>query len=106
MTAGQLVRTATDLDFADAVLGAAGPVLVAFHEGELDADLDALAREAHWLTCVRLDALRWPLTPAAYRVTRLPALVFFHHGEPVLVLDGHQPPAVVRRMVAALQPQV
>jgi thioredoxin-like negative regulator of GroEL len=103
------VRSATDHDFADAVLGAAGPVLVSFVDGGLvpppvELDLEHLARESPWLTCVRLDANRWPLSPAAYRVTQLPALLVFVLGEPVLSITGRQSVEVVSRMIAALRP--
>lgn len=103
MTLGVL-RPVTDDDFGDVVLGAVGPVLVAFSSAAAPAAyVDDLAAESAWLTWVRLDVDRWPLTPAAYRVLRLPTLLVFSAGVPVLSLDGDQPPHVVRRMVDALR---
>ncbi|MDO9457784.1 co-chaperone YbbN [Nocardioides sp.] len=103
MTLG-LVRPTTDDDFTDVVLGAAGPVLVAFHAGaSAPPYVDDLAYDAPWLTCVRLDADRWPRTPAAYRVLRLPTVLVFAGGEPVLTLDGGQPLVTVRRLLDALR---
>ncbi len=103
MTLGVL-RPVTDADFADVVLGAVGPVLVSFTSQACPADyVEDLAAHAPWLTCVRLDVDRWPLTAAAYRVLRLPTLLVFSSGVPVMTLDGVQPPDVARRLVEALR---
>jgi thioredoxin 1 len=98
-----VVRPATDHDFSDVVLGATEPVLVGFHHGGTTPPyLDDLATDTPWLRFARLDADRWPRTPAAYRVLRLPHLLVFQRGEPVLSIDGGQPLAVVRQLLAAL----
>ncbi|GAA1517708.1 thioredoxin family protein [Nocardioides humi] len=100
------MRSATDRDFADLVLGAATPVLVCFHRGAPAADeLDVLARDLPWLTCVRIDMDRWPRTAASYRVTEAPTLVLFQRGAPVLTLAAGQQPTLVRRTVEALAPR-
>lgn len=102
-------RTTADADFADVVLGAAGPVLVAFHartEGaDAGADLDAIAAAVPWLCCTSLDVDRSPRTAATYRITRLPTLVVFDRGEPVLTVLGPQSLEVLLRMVRALRPE-
>jgi thioredoxin 1 len=101
------VHSVADADFADLVLGAAGPVLVAFHAGTVDrcADLDAIDAAVPWLACRRLDVDRSPRTAATYRVSRVPTLVVFERGEPVLTMFGPQPLDVLLRMVRALRPE-
>ena len=103
MTVG-LVRPTSDADFRDVVLGATAPVVVAFHHaGAVPAYVDDLARETGWACFVTLDADRWPRTPAAYRVVRLPLLLVFVAGEPVLVVADGQPLDRVRQVLAALR---
>ncbi|GAA5141265.1 hypothetical protein GCM10023340_02680 [Nocardioides marinquilinus] len=98
------LRPATDLDFADVVLGAVGLVLVAFHHGRtVPSEVLDLAAALPWLCFAHLDADRWPRTPAAYRVVRLPTLLVFSGGEPLMTLDGGQPADRLRHVLEALR---
>lgn len=98
------VRAATDQDYSDLVLGAATPVLVRFQHGAGPDDLDLLARDLGWLTCVRVDLDRWPALAAGCSVGERPALVLFDRGAPLLVLPGDRPRSDVRAAVAAHAP--
>lgn len=100
MTGG--VRSATDRDFSDLVLGAANPVLVCFERGLPPIDeLELLAREFGWLTCVRVDVDRWTRLAGRYGVTESPTLVLFEQGTPVLTLQGARALEAARRTVPA-----
>jgi thioredoxin 1 len=101
------VDEVTDETFADAVMGAALPVLVEFTADwcppcrQIAPVLSALAvEEADRLKIVQLDVDTNPETTTKYGVLSMPTLMVFVDGEPVKSMVGARPK---RRLLQELE---
>ncbi|MFD7339568.1 thioredoxin [Streptomyces violascens] len=101
------VDEVTDETFADAVTGAALPVLVEFTADwcppcrQIAPVLSALAvEEADRLKIVQLDVDTNPETTTKYGVLSMPTLMVFVDGEPVKSMVGARPK---RRLLQELE---
>lgn len=98
-----VIRSVTDADFAEVVLGASGPVVVDFWAEwcppcrALNPLLEQLAVEHPEIAFVALNADDNPATAEEYRALTLPMMKVFDGGEVVKTVIGAKPKPALER---------
>ena len=101
-----VIRSVTDADFAEVVLGASGPVVVDFWAEwcppcrALSPLLEQLALEHPEVTFVALNADDNLETAESYRALALPTMKVFRGGEVVKTIIGAKPKPALEQAFA------